>query len=55
VLAFIGWAPVLNPRREWYVLDHQCGGYACEHVAMIATRLVPRSTSKILANQTNHA
>jgi hypothetical protein len=42
VLAFTGSAPVLKPGREWHGLDHQCGGYSCEHQRMIATRLDPR-------------
>jgi hypothetical protein len=44
VLAFTGNVPVLRPGREWIALDHQCGGYSCQHELMIATPLVPRTS-----------
>ncbi len=46
VLAFTRSVPILKPGREWMALDHQAGGYCCEHVRMIATRLEPRPSLK---------
>jgi hypothetical protein len=42
VLAFTGWVPILKPSREWFALEHQCGGHSCASVRMIATRLRSR-------------
>jgi hypothetical protein len=42
LLAFTRCVPVLKPGRDWLALDHQCGGHACQHFAMVATRLNPR-------------
>lgn len=46
VLAFTRSVPVLRPGREWVALRHQAGGYSCEKVLMIATRLEPRPALK---------
>ncbi len=41
-LAFVRAVPVLQPGRQWVALTHQCGGYSCEQLSMIATNLSPR-------------
>jgi hypothetical protein len=51
VFAFTEWVPVLKSGREWFALDHQCGGLLCEHLHMIATRLQPRPAIYPLARQ----
>jgi hypothetical protein len=59
VLAFTRDVPILQPGLEWLALDHQCGGYACEHQTMIATRLNPRSSVapalKLIAQEGHNA
>jgi hypothetical protein len=51
VFAFTESVPVLKPQPEWFALDHQCGGFLCEHLHMIATRLKPRPAIYPLARQ----
>lgn len=42
VLAFRRHVPVLNPAVEWRGLVHQCSGFYCQQMRMVATRLRPR-------------
>lgn len=46
VLAFLQSVPLLSNDREWIALHHQCGGYQCLQVAMVATTLTPNATIK---------
>jgi hypothetical protein len=46
VLAFLHTVPVLAGNRELIALQHQCGGYHCLQVAMIATLLTPHPSFK---------
>ncbi|MGB8287509.1 hypothetical protein ELI13_04590 [Rhizobium ruizarguesonis] len=46
VLAFLQTVPPLSDEREWIALHHQCGGYHCLEVAMVATILTPNVTIK---------
>lgn len=46
VLAFLQSVPPLLNDREWTALHHQCGGYHCLQVAMVATMLTPNPTIK---------
>ena len=41
LLAFTKLVPKLPASQEWYALDHQCGGVACNHQTMIACRMKP--------------
>lgn len=39
LLAFTRFVPVLKPGREWIALQHQCGGYFCQQLNVVATPL----------------
>lgn len=51
VFAFTQSVPVLKSGREWFALNHQCGGIYCEHLHMIATRLKPHPAIYPLARK----
>ncbi len=42
VLAFRKRVPVLSPALTWYGLIHQCSGFYCQQMRMVAARLRPR-------------
>lgn len=42
VLALMRFIPILNPSLQWQGLKHQCAGFYCYQMRMIATRLRPR-------------
>lgn len=46
VLAFVQSVPRLKAKPEWMLLRHQAGGYGCEQICMIATRLELRPALK---------
>ena len=46
VLAFLRTVPVFTGDLEWIALQHQCGGYRCVQVSMIATLLTPHASVK---------
>ncbi|MEM7463367.1 MAG: hypothetical protein AAF362_11895 [Pseudomonadota bacterium] len=51
VLAFTAEVPILLERRTWRLLEHQCAGHHCNHLAMIATILKPKAKFETAFNK----